>query len=75
MSQGSIRPPLAQIRVKMYYTVSQIKVNWPISCDISKVYARIIAKFNTGDHELFASNFYFYNMFLRPFILAVLMHI
>ena len=57
------------------YRVSQIKVDWPISCDISKVYARIIAKFNTGDHELFASNFYFYNMFLRSLILSVLMHI
>ena len=59
----------------LLYRVSQIKVDWPISCDISKVYARIIAKLNTSDHELFASNFYFYNLILRSLILSVLMHI
>ena len=74
MTKMSTKGGQSRIYVTVY-TVSQIKVNWPISCDISKVYARIIAKFNTGDHELFASNFYFYNMFLRSLILSVLMHI
>ena len=54
------------------YRVFHSGVDWHITYNISETHVCIKTKFCTCVHELFTSNFWFNNFFLRPLTLAVL---